>query len=614
MSAPQRALFASSLGVLLFTGCAPPGGDDTGDGVLTDTARGKLPQVVIDDLIAGRPTPLLVVLDDSAPPTARGAWPDAKRVVEELAEDGGATIDDRWGELPIVPMTVGDLGALALLLDDPRVVSATPVAHYQTFDAESFPLIGQPAAAAAGRVGAGATVAVLDTGVDFANPAFGCTSPGVPAGCKVAVARDFAIEDNQRDASGHGTNVAGIVVGVAPGARVLGLDVFDGGSASTTTILAAYNWVLQNRATYNIAAVNLSLGGGSFTATCPTDPMAVAIATGRTAGVVTAVASGNSGTPNAISSPACAPDAVSVGAVYDANVGGLGYSLCSDPVTAADRVTCFSNSATFLKLLAPGALIDAAGSRMAGTSQAAPHVAGAAAVLRAAFPAESATQLVNRMVTSGRPVVDPRTGRTTPRLDLARALSLASPDGTPPTGSVVINAGATYTRTRAVTLKLAATDASGVADLCIGEPCGAFVPYATSLATTLPLGAEGTRTVSVRFRDRAGNVANPVTDTIVLDTVAPSLSLSGTVGGGRVAWTWSGADATSGVASYRLVAASGGTAPAAGCATGTLLAQGTTTRFTHGPLAVGSTWSYRLCATDRAGNTSPGIAVKVVVR
>lgn len=612
MPAPHRALFASSLGILLMSGCAPPGTED-GPDALTAAGRAKLAPRALDELVAGRATQLLLVIDDDATAAARSA-PDAKRLIEALAEDGGATIDDRWDALPIVPMTVTGLATLAPVLDDPRVVSATPVAYYQAFDAESFPLIGQPTAAAAGKVGAGTTVAVLDTGVDYTRAAFGCTAPGVPAGCKVAVARDFAIEDGSRDASGHGTNVAGIVVGVAPGARVIGLDVFDGTTASTTTILAAYNWVLQNRATYNVAAINLSLGGGSATAPCPGDPMAVAFATGRSAGVVTAVAAGNNATLNAISSPACAPDAVSVGAVYDANVGAIGYSVCNDPVTAADRVACFSNSAPFLKLLAPGALIDAAGYRMAGTSQATPHVAGAAAVLRAAFPTESASQLVNRMVTGGRLVVDPRNGRSTPRLDLARALALAVPDGTPPTGSVAINAGATYTRSRNVTLRLAATDANGVADLCIGEPCGAFVPYATSVATTLPTGADGTRTVAVRFRDRLGNVANPVTDTIVLDTVTPSLALRGTTSGGRVAMTWSGTDATSGVASFRLVAASGATAPAAGCATGTVLAQGTTTSFTHGPLTVGSTWSYRLCATDRAGNTSAGLAAKVIVR
>ncbi len=323
MPAHHRALFASSLGILLITGCAPPGTED-GPDALTTAARGKLAPHALDELVAGRATQLLLVIADD--PTAAARGPDAKRLIEALAEDGGATIDDRWDALPIVPMTVTGLAALAPVLDDERVVSATPVAYYEAFDAESFPLIGQPTAAAAGKVGAGTTVAVLDTGVDYTRAAFGCTAPGVPAGCKVAVARDFAVEDGSRDASGHGTNVAGIVVGVAPGARVIGLDVFDGATASTTTILAAYNWVLQNRATYNVAAINLSLGGGSATAPCPGDPMAVAFATGRSAGVVTAVAAGNNATTNAISSPACAPDAVSVGAVYDANVGAPGAS------------------------------------------------------------------------------------------------------------------------------------------------------------------------------------------------------------------------------------------------------------------------------------------------
>ena len=494
------------------------------------------------------------------------------------------------------------------------MVSVSAIQHYQTFDVESFALIGQPAAAAAGRVGAGTTVAVLDTGVDYTHAAFGCTAPGVPAGCKVAVARDFATEDGARDANGHGTNVSGIVVGVAPGARVLGLDVFDGASAGSDKILAAYNWVLANRVTYNIAAVNLSLGGGSATAPCGTDPLAIAFQTGRTAGIVTAVASGNSATPNAISWPACAPAAVSVGAVYDAAVGGLNFGVCADPVTAADRVTCFSNSAPFLTLLAPGAVIDAAGYRMVGTSQAAPHVAGAAAVLRAARPTETANQVISRMVSSGRPVVDARTGRTTPRLDLARALALAPPDGTAPTGTVSINAAAVYTRTRPVTLTLAASDASGVADLCVGEPCTSFVPYAATVATTLPAGADGTRTVSVRFRDRVGNLSNPVTDTIVLDTIAPSTSVRATATARKVTFTWTASDATSGVAGVRLVAAAGTTAPAAGCATGTLLAQHPLTTFSHGPLAVGATWSYRLCATDRAGNVSAGAAFTVIAR
>lgn len=623
------AFVASS--TVLAVACVSPDLDPP-PGALSPTAAAKAPATLVDAIAAGEPTRVLIVVggaedvvapdaialaEPAADALARAAgarviWEGRKAAVTAGLADRGLPVDDEWSELPIIPVTIDSAAALAALLEDEQVVSASPDRTFATTDVESFPLIRQPAAQAAGRIGTGTTVAVLDTGVDYLHPAFGCTAPGVPSTCKVAVARDFATEDGSRDANGHGTNVSGIVVGVAPGARVLGLDVFDGGGASSTTILAAYNWVLANRATYNIAAVNLSLGGGSATAPCGGDALATAFDTGRSAGIVTTVASGNNGTPNAISWPACAPAAVSVGAVYDANVGGLGFGVCSDPVTAADRVACFSNAATFLTLLAPGAMIDAAGYRMAGTSQAAPHVAGAAAVLRAFRPTESATQVVNRLVSSGAAVVDPRTGRTSRRLDLAAALAITSTDGVAPTGTVVINAGATYTTSRTVTLTLAATDAVGVTAMCV-DACASFVPYATTLSYILPAGADGTRTVAVRYRDAAGNLSAAATDTIALDTVAPSLSVTGTLAARTLTLRWTGADATSGLASYRVVALAGTTAPAARCTNGTVLASGTATTVSHGPLAAGARWSYRVCATDRAGNTTPGAALLVTV-
>jgi subtilisin family serine protease len=111
-----------------------------------------------------------------------------------------------------------------------------------------------------------------------------------------------------------------------------------------------------------------------------------------------------------------------VGAVYDANVGRRAWTACTDDTTAADKVTCFSNSASFLTMLAPGALITAAGSTYGGTSQAAPHVAGAAAVLRAAFPGETLNQTVNRMTANGIQVTDQRNGIQKPRLNLLAAV------------------------------------------------------------------------------------------------------------------------------------------------------------------------------------------------
>ena len=148
-----------------------------------------------------------------------------------------------------------------------------------------------------GFAGAGTSVAVLDTGLDYKRAAFGpCTAPATPADtCRVVHVQDFARSDNTLDDSVlHGTNVAGIVATVAPGTKLIGLDVFDGDGAYTSDIVNAINWVVANKAKYNIAAMNMSFGSTGFS-NCTTGSMAAAIATARSAGILSAVASGNSG-------------------------------------------------------------------------------------------------------------------------------------------------------------------------------------------------------------------------------------------------------------------------------------------------------------------------------
>ena len=103
------------------------------------------------------------------------------------------------------------------------------------------------------------------------------------------------------------------------------------------------------------------------------------------------------------------------------------------------------------------------------------------------------------------------------------------PDTTPPTGSIIINGGAAATNTLAVTLTLSATDNSGtVAQMQFSNDGASYSPaeaYATTKPWTLPSG-DGTKTVSVKFFDAAGNSSTPASDTIALDTIAPQISIT----------------------------------------------------------------------------------------
>jgi subtilisin family serine protease len=686
------------------------------DGVLLPETPppARAPEGAAADLDAGKTVRVLLLLDPArvtvSPRADRVLTPSqhalrvqqfagAKRALLGNAP-AGVRVEEDYDQVPILLADISTRAAWDYLLGDPRVLRLAPDELHEAALDSSLAFIHQPQAAAEGKDGAGVSVAVLDTGTDYTRSAFGsCTAPGVPsATCRVPFARDFATEDNLTDDSGrHGTNVAAIVAGVAPGAKILALDVFNGTGASSSTIVTAINWVIANKATYNIAAMNLSLGSGGYTANCPADSMALAIDEARRAGILAAVSTGNSAFTNAISSPACAPAAVSVGAVYDGNVGGLTYSACSDATTGADQVTCFTNSASHMTMLAPGAAITAGGVTKYGTSQASPHVAGAIAVLRAAYPSETPDELVARLVNTGVQVTNARNGITKPRLHLAAAaagcvlkvspsskelsadpqsfsLSVTTSasckwsaessnadvfavtsgatgtgsgtvtlkasanagasvrsgtvtvsgtgatsrtvtltqavDTSPPTGSISINAGAEFTQVPSVTLTLTGSDASGVSSMCVTNTtsCTSFEPFATIRAWTLATG-QGLRTVRVLLKDAKGNVSQAISDTIVLDTAAPTGgTLTAQVGIGANVLNWTTAsDTGSGLDRHRLVFAAG-TAPAS-CAAGagTVAYEGPALAYTHAGLTNGTTYAYRLCAVDKAGNMALGI-------
>ncbi len=291
---------------------------------------------------------------------------------------------------------------------------------------DSQTLIGIPQAWSYAS-GSGASVAVVDSGINYPGSGLtACSLPGNP-GC-IAYEQCFATGGCWSDKS-HGTNVSGIVFQVAPNSEVLALDVFrTDGSAYYSDIISALNWVMANKTAYTIVAVNMSLGGTTgYTSPCPSDGLASAISTMKGAGIATAVASGNSGFTTMITAPACGPDAISVGAVYANNYGAVGWSSCTDSTTAADQVTCFSDSASFLTILAPGAFITAGGYTMSGTSQATPFISGSVAVLKSLDNTLTVDKVVSKMTTTGVAVTDSRNSIIKPRINLYGAVGATAP-------------------------------------------------------------------------------------------------------------------------------------------------------------------------------------------
>ena len=416
---------------------------------------------------------VIVDLKLGAPYVTERRLPNASAVLDQRQRIAGRT-EQLLSRLPAaghrvvrrfqtVPYVVLDLTPAALdvlAASDDIVQRVMDDVILEPLLADSVPLIEGDVAWSAGFDGSGTTIAVLDTGVDSAHPflagkvveeaCYSSTVSGTslsfcPNGLEEQTGAGSATPCSLGDCF-HGTHVAGIAAGddpmnpeqapgVAKGAHIMAVQVFSqitdadscGGAAPcvgafTSDVIAGLErvYAVALSGQQNIVAVNMSLGSSVFTSPCDSDPQKPMIDALRGIGVATVVASGNSGYPIGLSSPACISSAVSVGST-----------------DKSDAVSWYSNVSSFLSLFAPGEAITSSlpgGSygELSGTSMAAPHVAGTWAVLKQAAPDASVDDVLSALRSTGLPITDTRFSflgitNTIPRVRVFEALMALAP-------------------------------------------------------------------------------------------------------------------------------------------------------------------------------------------
>ncbi|WP_447006551.1 S8 family serine peptidase [Saccharothrix isguenensis] len=382
------------------------------------------------------------------------------------------------------------------LVDDPAVEKVwLDGLRHPSLD-HSAARIGAPTAWQAGHTGAGVKVAVLDTGVDQQHADL--------AGKEVAE-RNFTDEPDAADLVGHGTHVAATIAsageqyrGVAPDAQLLDGKVCAVRGCAESWILGGMQWAVDQGAD----VVNLSIGGED---TPGIDPLEEAVNTlSAASGTLFVIAAGNSGPGRGgtISSPGSADAALTVGAV-DRQDGIAPFS---------SRGPRIGDGAVKPDITAPGVEIVAAKSStgrtgtpvgdghvsMSGTSMAAPHVAGAAALIAQQHPDWTGARIKATLMASARhnAVLTPF-DQGTGRVDVAEALtttvtseptSLAmGSQPWPHTDDTPVTKELTYRNSGADPVTFPVSVEAGSR---LGEPAPAGMFTVTPATVTVPAGGE----------------------------------------------------------------------------------------------------------------------------
>ncbi|MDE0886627.1 MAG: S8 family serine peptidase, partial [Myxococcota bacterium] len=432
-----------------------------------EAAVGSALQGRIANLVGSETLRFSVQLDPAGTPGApatrsRRASVHARQqlVIDDVKAAGSLEVLRRYENLPgfaarggaeIVKALAAQAGVVAIYED--RAVYATL--------AEGVSLVSGDQAAGLGFTGSGVSVAILDTGIDTdhadltssleAERCWCSAGAGPFNGCCPNGTDTMSGSGAAEDGSGHGTHAAGIVTadglisssGVAPGAGIVALKVLsDTGSGSFSDVDAALDWIISNHATYNIRAVNLSISDGVEHSNSAANPCSGSVTANAIQDLVeldiaVIASSGNDGYDGGIGFPACVPEAISVGGVYDADVGSASWcdgatcspALCVDSTTSADQFVCHTNSSADLDILAPNwrtrtTTVGGGVTNFGGTSAAAPYVAGLVALLADQDPSRTPEDFLSLMTDFAPDIFNPDNGLFFPRADVGAAFSV----------------------------------------------------------------------------------------------------------------------------------------------------------------------------------------------